>query len=144
MTTLMSPERLRALADVRVSAPGGLDLRELRQRAGLTLDQAGAWLGRHRTSLVRMERGQTRAGLAAVHLLAVLGGVLPYAPWTGWRMTAGALVSPHDGRLSYTPGELDLVTFAWQSAQAARAELRRLGVPEAEVRRRLPQYREAA
>lgn len=138
----LDPARFRALAGLAATPPDGAAVRELRRRATLSRADACAWLGVHRTTLARLERGETRAALGQVHLLAVLAGVLPFAAWAGWSVRAGALVSPDDARQRYTVPEIAMVTFAWQIAGAARAELRRRGTPEAEVRARLPQWGE--
>lgn len=140
----MPPERFDSLAGVAPGTPRGDDLVALRLRAGLTLDQVATWTGQHRSTVRRQERGQARVCVASARLLAVLAGCLPWAPWAGWTVRAGALTSPDDARLSYTPGELLLVTFAWQLARAARAELRRIGTPEEEIAQRLPAFQEAA
>lgn len=138
------PKRLDTLAGYAPGAPCAADLVHLRLRAGLTLDQVARWTGQHRSTVRRQERGQARVCLASARLLAILAGWLPWPPWHGWTVRDGALTSPDDARLAYTPGALVMVTFAWQLAAHARAELRRIGTPEAEIAQRLPAWQEAA
>ncbi len=75
-----------------------LDLVYARLHAGLTVDQACALTGRHRTTWRRMERGETRVDRACLVLLELLAGELGVldATWSGWRISRfdGLLYSP--------------------------------------------------
>lgn len=82
------------------------DLKEARQLAGLSLQQAAELSGIHRTTYARQETGKTRVNIATYRLLNILDGVMPWQDWHGWKVNKGKLYAPNDPR-AYTKEDLN-------------------------------------
>lgn len=109
-------------------AAHGDDLATLRRRAGLTRAQACEWLGVHRITLRRWERGSHPAPASARRLLMVLAGAMPWPGWEAHQVRDGTLVNVDDERETYTPGELVRVRYCYALAAEARRVLVRWGM----------------
>ena len=108
MNTNRHPARVLVRADDPLpSTPTGADLTAARLRAALSPEELTAWTGRHRTTLARMERDETRVDRAVWYLLLVLGGLHPWPAWAGWRTVGDAIYSPRDLYRGYKPEHLE-------------------------------------
>lgn len=121
------PARVLARPDDPIPThPTGRDLTAARLRAALSPAELGAWTGRHRTTIARMERGEARVDRAVWYLLLVLGGLHPWPAWAGWRTVGDAIYSPHDLYRGYKPEHLEWAAH-WRALALALEEERDLG-----------------
>ncbi|MCW8917493.1 MAG: helix-turn-helix domain-containing protein [Gammaproteobacteria bacterium] len=95
------------------------DLKQARQRARLTLDQAADLAGVCRRTYRRQELGQSRIHPAIYRLFMSRCGWLPDPAWSGWFIGQGKLWTPTNWGIE--PGELVSLPYLY----AMIAELKR-------------------
>jgi DNA-binding transcriptional regulator YiaG len=78
-----------------------------------------------------------KPNLAAVKLMSILAGYVPWSGWSGWEVHAGLMFPPGFTRYGIGPGEIQAVTFYRQQISALRE---RVELQEREIRE-LRQYR---
>lgn len=105
-----------------------LDLRAARRAARLTVPDACALVGCHRTTWTRQESGASAVNRGWYQLLIILAGRLPWSGWGDWEMVGGLLYPPQWAS-GLSPDQVASVFFLRQAFE------RRLGPSDAETSR---------
>lgn len=83
---------------------------EVQLLCGFTDDQAADYCGVSVKTLRRW-RENLNPPLAALKLLAIRSGALPWPDWSGWEMHSGHLFPPGQSRRGFAPGHVLVVTY---------------------------------
>ncbi len=94
----------------------------LQHRCRMTDQQASSFLGVS-PETYRRWRTDRKPNLAAVKLMAVMAGYVPWSSWEDWEIHGGHLFPPGYTRHGFTPGDIFSITFLRQSAQAYKQRL---------------------
>jgi hypothetical protein len=94
-------------------------LRASQHRCRMTDKQAASFLGVS-PETYRRWRTDRKPNLAAVKLMAVMAGYVPWSGWEDWEVHGGRLFPPGYTKHGFTPGDLFSITFLRQSVQAYR------------------------
>ncbi len=112
-------------------------MRPLQQRLGLSNRDAAAAVGVFPNSY-RFWLRTGRADPAAVRLLAILAGYVPWPGWDGWEVHRGCLFPPGCARGGIAPGNFYALTFWRQAVAELRRENAALQARLAELQARTP------
>lgn len=96
-------------------------LKALQQRCGLTNAKASAVCGVDPRTYRRW-RSEGNPDPAAVRLLAVLAGFVPWPGWDGWEVDRGCFFPPGFNKGGISPGEFHALVFWRQMVTTARRE----------------------
>ncbi len=91
----------------------------LQHRCRMTDQQAASFLGVSQETFRRW-RTDRKPNQAAVKLMAVMAGYVPWFGWEDWEVHDGHLFPPGYTRHGFTPGDIFSITFLRQSAQEYR------------------------
>jgi hypothetical protein len=94
--------------------------RELQLCCGFTDREAAAYCGVSLRTWRRWRRDQ-RPSMAALKLLAIRAGAMPWPDWSGWEVHSGHMFPPGQSIKGFGPGHVLVVTFL----HAQIAELRK-------------------
>lgn len=100
-------------------------LPELQLRAGLTRNKAAALCGVS-PETYRRWRTDRSPSLAAVRLLAIMAGYVPWPGWDGWEVHNGYLLPPGYTRYGINAGQILAIPFRDQLVTEYRRQLAEL------------------
>ncbi|BAO44393.1 hypothetical protein [Thiolapillus brandeum] len=100
-------------------------LHELQHRAKLTNEQAALLCGVTVRTWRRWKKDNS-AQPAALRLMAILAGHVPWSGWDGWEMHNGYLFPPGFSRNGILPGHLLAIHYERQLLSLLKDELRQL------------------
>ncbi len=127
-------------------------LRHARLTAGISIDDAAGYCGKHRTTWARMEAGASRVCQVCYRLMEILGGMMPWDGWSGWEIRGGTLYQPGTFSRGLLPGHLvavdwtrELVRELGKDVAQLRGELQRETAPQRDQQKSrilaMPTYR---
>ena len=111
-------------------------LQMLQHRCRMTDAQAASFVGVSPHTYRRWRTDRTPS-VAAVKLLAVMAGYVPWTKWDGWEVHGGLLFPPGYTRHGIGPGDMFAITFLRQQVQAQRERIEAL---ESEIQMLRQQY----
>jgi len=94
-------------------------LHALQHRCKMTDKQSASFLGVS-PETYRRWRTDRKPSLAAVKLMAIMAGYVPWTGWENWEVHGGQLFPPGYTRHGFTPGDIFSITFLRQSVRAYR------------------------
>jgi hypothetical protein len=100
-------------------------LKALQQFCRLSIAEAAALCGVSSRTFRRW-RTEGNAAPAALRLLAILAGYVPWDGWQGWEVHRGCLFPPGFRRSGISPGDFQAVVFWRQLVTAQREKLAKL------------------
>ncbi len=97
----------------------------LQHRCRMTDQQASRFLGVSQETYRRW-RTDRKPNQAAVKLMAVMAGYVPWHGWEYWEVHSGYLFPPGYIRHGFTPGDIFSITFIKQSVKAYQERIEEL------------------
>ena len=100
-------------------------LPELQRRLRITNDQTAQICGVSPATYYRWKR-DLKPSLAAVKLLAILAGYVPWSGWENWEMDNGYLFPPGYSKQGISPGDWFALVFQYQLVSELRRKNKEL------------------